>query len=103
MRFMRDWMWVVVCSMLVVSQVFAGAEEAGEQDTPDWVRGTGPSVDEVPRGWFLHFYGSHGWIHGSSDAEREQARQILVTDVPRFSAIRDQVRRGDVILGVDGK
>ncbi len=98
--------WIVLCffgcGLFLSSQFQASAAENGAQP-PDLTKGEGPFVDDVPRGWFLHFYGTHGWIFGETDAERDKARQILVTQVPRFSQIRDSIFPGDVILGVNGK
>ncbi len=77
---------------------------AGETSTiPDLLLGQGPTPDQA-RGadWFLHFYGTRGWIHGHTGAEGNRARQLLITHVPPFSQVREQLAVGDVLLGVDG-
>ncbi len=96
------WMAFVACGAMVFLLMQAEAAER-EVQPPDFTKGEGPDVSEVPRGWFLHFYGTHGWIYGSTNAERDHARQILVTNVPRFSEISGSLFPGDVILGVNGK
>ena len=70
---------------------------------PDLLKGEGPTIEEAQKtDWYLHFYGARGWIHGATRAETERARQILITQVPRLSEVRDSIRVGDVILGVNG-
>jgi len=73
---------------------------------PDLLAGEGPTPEEAltdGSDWYLHFYGTRGWIHGHLTAEANHARQILITKVPQDSAVRRQVKVGDVILGVNGK
>ncbi len=92
------------CGLLAASQtVAAPADEAAGAVAPDLLKGEGPTPDAARPDWFLHFYGTHGWIHGSTDAERNRARQILITRVPRFSEVRGALRPGDVLLGVNGE
>lgn len=73
---------------------------------PDLQQGEGPAPEKVRKAgedWFLHFYGTRGWIHGHVTAQANRARQILITHVPPQSAVRHQIQVGDVILGVNGK
>ncbi len=92
------------CSLLAAAQAPAEPPDAAAPAAaPDLLKGEGPAPDAARPDWFLHFYGTHGWIHGTTDAERNHARQILVTRVPRFSEVRDAIRPGDVILGVNGR
>jgi len=73
---------------------------------PDLLAGEGPAPEEAltdGSDWYLHFYGTRGWIHGHLTAEANKARQILITKVPQDSAVRRQMNVGDVILGVNGK
>ncbi len=104
MKTARTWIRIAVigCSLLAASQAWADPlDAAAPAAAPDLLKGEGPAPDAARPDWFLHFYGTHGWIHGTTDAERNRARQILVTRVPRFSEVRDAIRPGDVILGVN--
>ena len=52
--------------------------------------------------WNLGATGARGWMHGVYD-ETFHARQILITRVHEGSPAESILRKGDVILGVEGK
>lgn len=71
---------------------------------PDLTKGEGPTIEEAARNdWFLHCDGCRGWAYRDPANQSDDARQILVTKVPAESAVRRDLKVGDVILGVNGK
>lgn len=71
---------------------------------PDLTKGEGPTLQEAAKNdWFLHCDGCHGWAYRDKLNTSDSARQILVTKVPAESAVRRDLKVGDVILGVNGK
>lgn len=95
--------WLAVLMMAVIGVSMAGyAQDA----VPDLLKGEGLSLEEArekKQEWYLHFYGTSGWIHGHTTAGANRARQILITRVPSDSAVGHLLEVGDVILGVNGK
>lgn len=71
--------------------------------TPDLTRGEAPPPKERGQDWFLHCGKTRGWIYRNKAGKHDEARQILVTKVPVDSAVRSQLKVGDVILGANGK
>ncbi|MHC4506409.1 MAG: DUF6288 domain-containing protein, partial [Planctomycetota bacterium] len=65
----------------------------------DFARGEKPGL---AADWNLGPTGARGWIQGRHE-ESIEARQILVTSVEAGSPADGILRKGDVILGVDGK
>lgn len=70
---------------------------------PDLTKGEGPSPEEAKGSWYLHCGRSRGWAWRDKTGKCDQARQILVTEVPNDCPARNKLREGDVILGVNGK
>lgn len=70
---------------------------------PDLTKGEGPTVDKAEKQWFLHCGRTHGWIYKDKNGKFDKARQILVTKIHEESSVRDKLKVGDVILGVNGK
>jgi len=77
-------------------------------DVPDVTRGEAPDIAALDNGtyskntWILHFHGIRGWMYKDKQGSSERARQILVSHVEEGSRIADQIKVGDVILGVNG-
>ena len=92
----------VVAVMLGVLLASAGGLQAGT--IPDLTKGEGPALEEAARNdWYLHCDGCRGWAYRDSNNRSDAARQILVTRVPAESAVRRELKVGDVILGVNGR
>ena len=78
-------------------------------EIPDLTKDKGPDVTKLDNGtysretWILHFHGTRGWMYKDKQGNSESARQILISQVNEDSRIADQIKVGDVILGVDGK
>lgn len=73
-------------------------------DIPDLTKGEGPAIDVAAKNdWFLHCDGCRGWAYRDATGGSDAARQILVTKVPAESAVRRDLKVGDVILGVNGE
>ncbi len=64
---------------------------------------TEQAVERQGKDWYLHCGGSRGWAWRDETGSCVKARQILVTLVPATSPVRDELKVGDVILGVNGK
>lgn len=78
-------------------------------DIPDLTKGEGPDITKVDNGtysgttWILHFHGIRGWMYKDKLGKSDKAQQILITKIYEGSLIADQIKVGDVILGVNGK
>ncbi|MDP6358473.1 MAG: DUF6288 domain-containing protein, partial [Planctomycetota bacterium] len=78
-------------------------------EIPNLTKDEGPDVSKLDNGtysketWILHFHGTRGWMYKDKQGNSESARQILISQVNEDSRIADQIKVGDVILGVDGK
>ena len=68
---------------------------------PDFTRGDTLPKD-APHDWNLGATGARGWIF-SSHGHSKKARQILVTAVAQGSPAASKLKKGDVLLGVNGK
>ncbi len=101
---MHRLMVIAGCGVLAATQALTVvADDAVAASVPDLLKGEGPTVEEARAAdWFLHFYGTRGWIHGHTSAEGNRARQLLITHVPELSQVRDVLQAGDVLLGVNG-
>lgn len=89
---------VVGCIVLAVSCTVLA------HDMPDLTKGEGPAIESAAQNdWYLHCAGCRGWAHRDAEGSSDAARQILVTKVPTDSAVRRQLKVGDVILGVNGQ
>ena len=74
---------------------------------PNLLKGEGPKIDPTKNrmggDWFLHCGGTRGWAHRNSYNKCDDSRQILITKVPKDSAVRYKLKVGDVVLGVNGQ
>lgn len=93
---------LIVCVSVICVSLHAS-------EIPDLIKGQGPDIAKLDNGtysgetWTLHFHGLRGWMFKDREGRSERARQILISEVQKDSRIADQVKLGDVILGVDGK
>ena len=85
---------------LAVAMLVAMAAGAAEKPpVPDLTKGGAP---DKTHDWTLGPTGARGWIWGWR-GHTTDARQILVTDVAKSSPADGHLRKGDVIVGVDGR
>lgn len=106
MTFLRS----AMCSLLI-ALAFAASLEAQLGDRPslppghpDLTKGEGPDAAETDGYWFLHCGETKGWVYTPEHPkDPSKARQILLTKVPATSPMRNDLKVGDVILGVNGQ
>lgn len=70
---------------------------------PDLTKGEGPAVNKAKPDFYLHCGDVRGWAWQDKDGKCDSARQILITKVPHHDPTASVLKRGDVILGVNGK
>jgi hypothetical protein len=71
---------------------------------PDLTKGEGPAVEQArEHDWFLQLGDTRGWAYRNQSNSCDDARQILVTKVPKDSSLNEYLNPGDVILGVNGR
>ena len=94
-------------TIAVVMVLLAAAVPSFAGETvPDLLKGEGPDPVEMKKAredYFLHFWGTRGWMYKVDAKVSDNALQILVTDVPIDSRVRHCIKVGDVIVGVQGK
>ena len=87
---------------ILITLILAGSivcEAAQKPVVPDLIKG------ELPDGfhdWNLGPTGARGWIWGWN-LETSDSRQILITSVKEDTPAFGVLRKGDVILGTNGK
>ena len=89
--------FIAMCCLATV----VDAAKDDDMALPDFTKG-----DTVPEGathdWNLGATGARGWIH-SKRLETSLARQIYITKVDQVTPAAEQLKVGDVLLGVFGK
>jgi hypothetical protein len=99
---------VVACLFAVGLSTAPVSAELGDRPAlppghPDLTKGEGPDAHKIRGEWFLHCGRTRGWAFIDEHRNADQARQILVTEVPATSPVRHDMKVGDVILGVSGE
>ena len=90
---------LAACFVAPLSVLAAGRGKA--LPMPDFTKGDTVAKDG-PHDWTLGPTGARGWIY-TANGHSAEARQILVTAVAKNSPAATALRKGDVILGVEGK
>lgn len=95
---------LVVCWLSMPGMAELGERPALPEGTPDFTKGEGEKLEDVGRGqWYLHCSGARGHMYLDELGDGKLGRQILVTEVPKTSSVRRDLKVGDVILGVNGE
>lgn len=99
---MKTTLLLLTLTAFSAAPVSALAAAKGKATTmPDFTKGDTIAKDG-PHDWTLGPIGARGWIY-TANGHSAEARQILVTAVPKGSPADGALREGDVILGVGGK
>lgn len=91
------------CSLLIVLPLLLGPIILGAPtppENPDFTRGG--QLPDKPTDWNLGPTGARGWMHAWKGATSD-ARQIFITQVDAGSPADGLLRKGDVLLGINGK
>lgn len=101
--FAPTWVRGILTGLLALLVCLCAQAEQSVASPPDLMKGEGPAANRAKPDWHLHCGEARGWVWTDKEGNREQARQILVTEVPLADPASAVLRAGDVILGVHGK